>query len=422
MSKSSVFGGIGQALSNPLFRLFWATNGTATIGRWIYRTAVMWLVWELTKSTFWLGVVAFADVFPMVVLSIFAGAISDRIGYARVIKTMQLCYVLVGAGFTLLIYFDAMTIWLALGLSICHGVIEAMSTPPRLAMVNALVDRKDLSAAVALNSATFNACRIVGPGIAAPLLVLVQDGVIEADVVFAIATLAFVQFYVAMFFLPAKGAGGEGKISMELVRDMKDGMAYVWRDPGIWFLMVVLGSTGLFIRPFMELAAGYADLVFELKAEGLAMIISSIGAGAMVSSLWLARRGRTEGLTRMTTNYFAFLVVALFLFTLTDGVLLAVPLLFCIGFAMLVTGTAAQSLIQNAAAPEMRARAVSVFIMLNWGVPAIGALIMGWVATFAGLQVTIAGGAVIALLVWVWSNSAGRRHVHQLEATDEGSR
>ena len=161
-------------------------------------------------------------------------------------------------------------------------------------MVNALVDRKDLSAAVALNSATFNACRIIGPGIAGPLLVLVERGVIAADVVFAIATLAFVQFYIAMYFLPAKGAGGEGKISMALIRDMKDGMVYVWRDPGIWFLMVVLGATGLFIRPFMEMAPGYADLIFGLKAEGLATIVASIGAGAMVSSLWLARRGRTD--------------------------------------------------------------------------------------------------------------------------------
>jgi hypothetical protein len=97
-------------------------------------------------------------------------------------------------------------------------------------------------------------------------------------------------------------------------------------------------------------------------------------------------------------------------------------LLFCIGYALLVTGTAAQSLIQNAAAPEMRARAVSFFIMLNWGMPAIGALAMGWIASFAGLQVTIAGGAIIALLFWLWSNTVGKRHIDQLEATAEGKR
>lgn len=416
MSSSTIFGGISQALSNPKYRLFWATNGISTAGRWVYRTAVLWLTWDLTNSTFWLGVMAFADVFPMVVLSIFAGAISDRIGYIRVIKAMQLCYTLVGIGFTVLIYFDVIDIWLVLGLTICHGIIEAMSTPPRLAIVNALVKRDDLSAAIALNSATFNACRVVGPAIAGPLLVLVEKGVINADVVFAISTLAFFQLYVATFFLPSKGAGGDGKISWDLVKDMGEGIAYVWGHAGIWFLMLVLGATGILIRPFMELAPGYADHIFGLTAEGLALILSSIGAGAMVSSLWLARRGRTEGLTRLTTRSFALLSAVLFLFTLTDNIVLAAPLLFLFGFCMLITGTAAQSLMQNAAAPEMRARAVSFFILLNWGSPAVGALAMGWIATYAGLQMTIAGGAVLGMLFWCWSHYAGKRHVNQLES------
>ncbi|MBT6430611.1 MAG: MFS transporter, partial [Rhodospirillaceae bacterium] len=337
MNTSTILGGIGQALSNPHYRLFWAANGISTTGRWVYRTAVLWLTWHLTNSTFWLGVMAFADVFPMVVLSIFAGAISDRMGYVRVIKVMQLCYTLVGIAFTVLIFLDVIDIWLVLGLTICHGIIEAMSTPPRLALVNALVDRKDLSAAVALNSATFNACRIVGPGIAGPLLVLVERGVINADLVFAISTLAFVQLYIAMFFLPSKGAGGEGRLSWDLVKDMGEGVSYVWGHSGIWFLMLILGATGILIRPFMEMAPGYADLIFGLTAEGLAVILSSIGAGAMVSSLWLARRGRTEGLVRLTTGSFALLAAVLFLFTLTDSIVLAVPLLFLYGYCMLIT-------------------------------------------------------------------------------------
>ena len=258
---------------------------------------------------------AFADVFPMVALSVFSGAISDRIGYLRVIKAMQLCYIAVGVAFTLLLHFDAMTIYICLGLTICHGITEAMSTPPRLALVNALVGRDELSSAVALNSATFNACRLVGPGIGGALLVLVKEGVIGADVVFALATIAFVQLYIVVFFLPAKGAGGEGKVSMALLRDMADGAVYVWRSPGIRFLMLVLGMTGLFIRPFMELASGYADVIFGMPEEALGAILSTIGGGAMLSCLWLARRGRTEGLTRLCTHSFALLALALLVFT-----------------------------------------------------------------------------------------------------------
>ena len=90
MKHSSLFGGIGKALSNRPFRRYWASNAVSTIGRWIYRTAVGWLVWELTRDPKWLGIVAFADLFPMVVLSIVAGAISDRVGYVRVIRLSQI--------------------------------------------------------------------------------------------------------------------------------------------------------------------------------------------------------------------------------------------------------------------------------------------------------------------------------------------
>ena len=416
MQFSSLLGGIGPALANPAYRLWWMSNGLSTIGRWIYRTAVLWLTWQLTKDATWLGIMAFADVFPMVVLSVFSGAISDRIGYIRVIKAMQLCYIGVGAGFTLLLYFDAMTIYLCLALTICHGITEAMSTPPRLALVNALVGRDELSSAVALNSATFNACRLVGPGIGGALLVLVKEGVIGADLVFGIATLAFLQRYIVVCFLPAKGAGGEGKVSLELLRDMADGARYVWQSPGIRFLMLILGMTGLFIRPFMELASGYADLIFGLPEEALGTILSTIGGGAMLSCLWLARRGRTEGLTRLCTHSFAGLALVLLIFTFIDNLLVAILPLFLIGFLMLVTGTAAQSLIQNSASAEMRARAVSFFILLNWGMPAFGALVAGWVASRIGMQPTIAWGAVIALIFWVWSHFQGRRHVDQLES------
>ena len=415
MQISKLLGGIGPALANPAYRLWWVSNGVSTIGRWIYRTAVLWLTWNLTKDPTWLGIMAFADVFPMVVLSVFSGAISDRIGYIRVIKAMQLCYIGVGAGFTVALYFDVMTIYLCLALTICHGITEAMSTPPRLALVNALVGRDELSSAVALNSATFNGCRLIGPGIGGALLVLVRDGVITPDLVFAVATLMFVQLYVVVFFLPAKGAGGEGKVSKELIRDMLEGARYVWHSPGIRFLMFVLGMTGLFIRPFMELASGYADLIFGLPEEALGTILSTVGAGAMVSCLWLARRGRTEGLTRLCTHSFALLALVLLIFTFIENLFVAILPLFLIGFLMLVNGTSAQSLIQNSSSSEMRARAVSFFILLNWGMPAFGALVAGWIASIVGMQFTVAGGAIIALMFWLWAHYQGRRHVAELE-------
>ena len=352
---------------------------------------------------------------------------------------------------------------------------------------------------MALNSATFNACRIIGPAITGALLL-----VVEADLVFAVATATLAQHYVVLFFLRAPGAGGTGTVSMALVRDAWDGMVYAWRHPGIRFLMVCLGITGLLIRPFMEMAPGYASLVFNRGPEGLAVILSSIGAGAMAAALLLAHRGRTDGLTRYVTFSFAMQAISLILFTLTENIFVAVIFLFSVGFFMLAMGVAAQSLIQNDRGPEglavilssigagamaaalllahrgrtdgltryvtfsfamqaislilftltenifvaviflfsvgffmlamgvaaqsliqnvvdaaMRARAIGIFVLLSWGMPAFGALVMGWMAAFFGLRPTIAVGAILALIFWLWALREGARHRSVLEAVSE---
>lgn len=239
MNVSSLFGGIGTALANPQFRLFWTGNAISTVGRWIYRTAIGWMVWELTKDPKWLGIVAFVDVFPMVVLSIVAGAISDRIGFVKLIKIAQMGLCLMGAGFSVAIYAGYLSIELIVGVSIVHGILEAMSTPPRIAIVHSLVKKDELSAAIALNSAMFNASRVVGPAIGGSLLLWADPGT-----VIALATLAFVTLYVVMLVLKVEAEGGGGRISWELIADMKDGFVYAWRHAGIRFLMLMLTEIG----------------------------------------------------------------------------------------------------------------------------------------------------------------------------------
>jgi len=417
MNLSFVFGGIGKALANPQYRLFWIGNAISTIGRWIYRTAVGWLVWQLTKDPKWLGIIAFVDVFPMVVLSIVAGAISDRIGFVKLIRLTQLGMCVMGATFAGAIYAGYLGIELIIGISVAHGVLEAISTPPRIAIVHSLVKKEELSAAIALNSATFNASRVVGPAIGGSLLLWADPGT-----VITLATLAFVQFYVVMLYLKVAATGGGGKISWGLFADMKDGFVYAWRHPGIRFVMLLLTAVGLLIRPVMEFAPGFAAQVFQRGPEGYAMLLSSIGGGAMVASLWLARRGRTEGLTMLVVASLVVQGIAVMSFALSGNIYVGSAFLVAMGFFMLVGGVGSQTLIQNAVDPGMRGRAVSLFIMISWGLPAIGALVAGWIASAAGLQPTIAAGAALTVLIWLWARPAGRRLAPELEGEGPDAR
>ncbi len=415
MKFTLLFGGIGKALSNRPFRRYWTANAVSTIGRWIYRTAVGWLVWELTRDPKWLGIIAFADLFPMVVLSIVAGAISDRVGYVRVIRLSQLGMCLMGAAFSGAIYAGYLTIGLILGVSVVHGILEAMSTPPRLAIVHALVKKDELSAAIALNSAMFNATRVLGPAIGGALLLYTDPGT-----VIALATATFIQFYIVMMLLRVTDAGGDGRISWELIEDIKDGVFYAWRHTGIRFLMLMLAVVGLLIRPVMEFIPGFAAQVFGRGPEGYAMLLSAIGGGAMVASLWLARRGRTEGLTPLVVWSLVVQGVAVILFAFATNIYVGAAFLAAMGYFMLIGGVGAQTLIQNVVVPQMRARTMSLYILISWGLPALGALATGWIASFAGLQPTIAVGAALSVLVWLWARPQGVRLAPVLEQTDRG--
>lgn len=413
MTGKNLLGGIAVALSHPQFRLYWTSNLVSTIGRWIYRSSAAWFTWQLTESYSWLGIIAFADIFPLVVLSIFSGALSDRIGYMRVIKVTQALAWILAVALAVLILADWINIWILLAITIIHGCNEAVSTPPRVSIVNALVPQEDLSAAIALNSAQFNASRVVGPAIGGGLLLILNAGW-----VFVIAALTFIQFHIILYFIQAKSnAGGEGRISFELVRDMWDGCVYAWKNEGIRFLLTVLAVTGMLVRPFMELAPGFADTVFDMKSDGMAIILSSVGAGGLLGSLWLARRGQTEGLTALVTWSVGLQALFLILFSVTGFIWLAALFLIGVGVTMLVTGVGSQTLIQNAVAPDVRARVMSLFILLSWGLPAVGALIEGIVANFAGLQVTVGVGAGLCLLTTIWAVRRGRKLAASLEVT-----
>ena len=407
---STLFGGIGRALSHRNFRRFWAADAISTVGRWMYRMAVGWLTWELTESTSWLGILAFADTFPMVVLSVFAGAIADRVGYVRVIRMCQITTTAIIALFAILTLADSISIELVLALAFLYGSLEALSIPARLSVVHFLVPRHDLSAGIALGSATFNGARFIGPAIAGVLIIWVDIGT-----VLAICAAAYLQFFVVLLLIPVDNTENDSRISLELLDDIVHSARYVIGHPGIRFLMLLLGATGLLIRPFMELLPGFSDQVFDSGPDGMAMMMSAVGLGAMMSGLWLAQRGETRGLTNLVTISLIISALALILFTISGHIFFAAAFLMVVGFAMLMGGIGSQTLIQNTVDSDMRARVMSLFVLISWGLPAFGALLMGYFAEFAGLQVTIGVGGVVAALLWLWARRAGLGLAKELE-------
>jgi len=408
-----MLGGIGKVLSQRDFAIYWASNGVNTVGRWMYRIAVAWLAWELTESTVWLGIVAFAESIPLVIFSVVAGALADRVGYIRITILAQTATVVAAVIFAAMTLLGLMTIELVVVFALLIGTLESLTTPARMALVHALVPKDHLAAAIGLTGATFNGSRFVGPAIAGILISVSGSGV-----VLAVVAATFTQFCIALLAIKVQEPERKPGPWRDIFGDMATGIKYGFTHPGIRFLLIMLGITGLLIRPVIELMPGFAAQVFDSGSDGFAILMSAIGFGAMVSCLWVGMRGRTEGLTNLVTISLLIQGIGLVLSTQAGQIWIATISFAVVGFAMLVGGVGSQTLIQNAVESDVRARVMSLFIVISWGLPAFGALAAGWIASFAGMEATIAAGGVLTVALWIWARPQAIRLRSDLEKQD----
>lgn len=400
---------IAAALNQTNYRAFTIGNAVSLIGTWLQRVAVGWLAWQLTKSGTWLGLVAFADLFPTVLLSPIAGALADRFERLRIVLITQVVAMLQAIGLAVLVYLDAMTIERLFVLTAALGVANALNQPARLALIPSLVERAHLPSAVAINSIVFNSARFLGP--AAAGFAIAHGGIGAA---FIVNALTYVAFFVALGMIrlgPSELAPRRGSI----LGDTVEGYAYAAKHPGIGPMLLLLTITSLSTRAFVELLPGFADAVFARGAEGLAWLTAATGLGAMAGGLWMAQRPSTAGLTRLIVGNVLLIATALIGFVATRHFGVAFCCLLVAGFSLVVNGIGAQTLVQHAAAPHMRGRVMATYGMIFRGGPAIGALAMGTLSSQIGLQLAVGAGAVLCALSWLWARRIRDRMADALE-------
>ena len=410
MSFNNVFGGIARALSHSGYRLLWWSNGTNTVGRWIFKVSVGWLTWEMTGSTAWLGIVAFADTFPMVIMTIIAGVWADRIGYLRLMKYSQLILVIGGFITATLALVGALNVELIIILCVIVGSAEAMTIPARMSFVHNLVPKSDLSAAIALNSTTYNVARFLGPALFG---ILIQF--IDISFIILISAIMFFIFYIALFFQENDEIVNSGGNKKRILGDLLDGFRYALSNSGIFFLLFLLCVTAILIRPYIELVPGIADQVFSMGAEGVSIILSSTGLGATVGGVLLARHGKVEGLTSIFTWSLVISAVAMVLFLFSQNIWMSSIFIALVGMTIVAGSITSQTLIQNTAPDQLRARIISITAVLSWGLPAVGAAVMGWVAEFIGLTITLLAGSIVTGILWIWAHVERKKYSIILE-------
>ena len=403
-------GGLGRALRHADFRAYWFLFFISSTARWMQRVAVQWLAWQLTESAAWLGIVAFAETFPVVVFSLWGGAISDRIGNMRMVRLVNLSTAILIGLFAYLAFIGEANIWVVVFLTAAIGSVHSFGSGAMLAIVNQLVPKEDLAAALALNSATFNASRFVGPALAG--LTIATLGV---PATIAAGAVGLFLFTIVLFRLRVAPGPVAGSKSAGITKDILEGLRYINAHVSIRFLMILMGVTAMLIRPYMELLAGFADDVFGRDADGLAILLSATGFGGVFGGVWLTLRGRIEGLSYIVVLSMLISAVGMIAFSATELIWFAAASAVCVGFFMLTGNIASQTLIQSAVDPAVRGRVMAVFVLVSWGIPAFGALLMGWIADHAGLQLTIGAGGLATAFIWIWARARTERTARALE-------
>lgn len=392
-------------LSNADYRWYALGNFCSITGLWIQRVAIGWLVWELTKSGMWLGVIALAETGPTLVLGFPAGALLDRLNPLKVLRLTQVMTVAYSSLLALMALTGHESVWLITGLVLTRGVIFSLNRPARMTIVYALVGRDLLPNALAFNATIFNTAKFIGPALAGVTLVTAGAGATFAMVV---AMQLVFTFSLARLQLDPRRSH---KVKPPGIgEEIAEGLRYVIRHPGLRLQFLLIFAVSLFAKPVTDLLPGFASGEFGRDAAGLAWMLLMHGFGATAGGIWLSLQGRLVGLVTAGAVATIVMSVAIVFFATTPYFWLACALLFFIGFSTVVVGISSQTLIQSSIRTRYRGRVMSTYGMVAQGVPSIGAFLMGLASTAFGLGVPVLFGGLVCLLAGMWAWAA-RKHM-----------
>jgi MFS family permease len=394
------------ALTYRDFRVLWAGAFTSTVGTWMQKVAQSWLVFELTKSSFYLGLDDFLGQLPILLFTLIGGVIADRHDRRQLLIGSQ--YVQMTAAFLLaaLVYWNNVTVWHILALSFTTGLAQAFGGPAYQSLLPSLVHKKDLPNAIALNSIQFNLARVFGP-----LLAGTTMAALGAAMCFTLNGLSFLVVIVALMSLSVKHI--PPTVRKPMVQEMKGGFAYARSEPAIVALTALAFITTFLGLPLLTFLPVFAREIFSGDIGRYSQMMAYSGIGAVAGALVVAWLGRFKhmGLTLLVVQVvFGALIAG---FALSRVFWLSNLLLFFSGAALICVFSMTASLVQLIVPDHLRGRVVSIYMVAFRGGAPLGSLASGYAASIVTAPVVLAinGGLVSLVAIYFLIKSHGVREL-----------
>lgn len=388
------------SLSNPNYRMWFGGALISNVGTWMGRVAQDWLVLTILtdNSAIALGLVTGLQFLPILLLAPWSGAIADRFAKRSIMRVTQSAMAVTTALTFALVASGSAELWHIYLLASLQGIATAFDNPARQAFASEIVEAPMLSNAVALNSASFNAARLIGPGVAG--LIIGFWGVAPA---LAVNTLSFVAVLISLQMLnvktlhPAPIRRGRGAI--------REGLVYVRHRPDIMVVLFIVFMIGTFGMNFQITNALMATKAFGKGAEEYGILGSIMAVGSLAAALMAARRARPR--LRVLIGALAGFAVSTLALGLAPNYYVYALLLIPTGLTALTVMTTANATVQLSVDPEIRGRVMSLYMAIFFGGTPIGAPVIGWIGDAWGPRWTILVGSiataitVIVAVIWI---------------------
>jgi MFS family permease len=380
-----------SALSFRDFRLFWFGQLISLSGTWMQSVAQGWLVYSLTQSPFYLGLVAAANSLPILLFTLIGGVVADRFPKRNLLLITQALSIIPAILLGILTSMGIATVWHVALLAFFLGTINAIDIPTRQSFLAEMVGKGHIVNAIALNSAAFNGARIIGPMIAG--LTISYLGI---PACFFLNAASFVAVIAALSRIRIRGeinVGSEG-----IVKDFMKGITFMRGSREIIHVMLLITVFSLVGLPYISLLPVFAAEVFNAGAKGFGFLVGASGLGALTAALSIALKGDIKDKTRFMSYSGLCFSIALFIFSFTKIFYVSLFVIMFGGWGMVSYLAAANSYIQVSVPDELRGRVMSVYSFVFLGTVPIGNSIMGVIADKAGTTNAVTGAGIICII------------------------
>ena len=375
------------------YRYLWTGTLLMGSGQWIQQVTLGWLVYELTGSAALLGALNGLRALPFLVAGPIAGVAADRMDRRRLMLSTQYVLMVSALGMGVLVASGSLKVWHIFLFTLIAGVAWSFNEPVKQSLVPNVVPKEELMNAIALNSAGFNLTKVVGPALGGILIAL-----FGAAGNFFVQSAAYVGALAMIYGMHVPPTAKEARRSSALA-NLKEGFAYVWSTPAVLALMITAYVPTVFAVPYQTLMPVFQKDVLGVGPEGLGMLMSAPGIGAVLALLMLATissRMRRQGLLLLASTIFlgAFLI----LFSQTTSFPRAITLLVAVGACQMLFMATTNTMLHLIVPDELRGRVMSLY-MLDRGLMPAGSLFAGITAHFIGAPATVSMMGVIVIVL-----------------------